>query len=62
VSSKFLTIQDSFKVEPCIKCGRRPVIEQRGTAWIVLCKKDACNNEVAGKYVDFEAWNDRNKK
>lgn len=60
--SKYLTIQENIAVENCIICGTRPVIEQRDKSWFVFCPKQTCKNEIAGRYVDLEGWNVKNKK
>jgi hypothetical protein len=62
MSNKPIRIQENFKVENCIKCGRKPVIMQDGKVWIVLCPNIKCDNKVEGRIVDFNSWDNQNKK
>ncbi len=54
-------IQPSIKCENCIKCGKRPVIEQTKKNWKVKCANKECQNEVSGPFVDIELWNRKNQ-
>jgi len=56
-------IQEGIFCENCIKCGARPVIEQKKKGdWVILCPNAACKNSVTGSLIDFETWNRINKK
>ena len=54
-------IQPNIVCENCIKCGKRPVIEQIKHEWLLKCPNEACDNFVAGNIIDFDAWNKKNK-
>ncbi|WP_462265202.1 hypothetical protein [Mucilaginibacter sp.] len=54
-------IQPAIVCENCIKCGRRPVIEQTKKDWKVKCPNKSCANEVSSSIVDMEQWNRKNK-
>jgi hypothetical protein len=60
--SKTYNIQVDIPVESCIKCGRRPVVEQTSREWIILCPNPLCDNAVKGKFLNFNEWNRINKK
>lgn len=55
-------IQPEIFCENCIKCGKRPVIEQTKKGWVIMCPNGECKNSVAGPTIDFETWNRINKK
>ncbi|MES2279582.1 MAG: hypothetical protein V4592_26345 [Bacteroidota bacterium] len=56
-------IQAGVECENCIKCGKRPVIDQhKKGGWEIKCANDACKNSVSAPLVDFETWNRINKK
>jgi hypothetical protein len=61
LSTSNYKIQDNFDIANCIKCGRRPVVSQDGQTWSVLCQNEECQNSIAGKTVNFKAWNEQNK-
>jgi ssDNA-binding Zn-finger/Zn-ribbon topoisomerase 1 len=54
-------IQPNIVCENCIKCGKRPVIEQIKKGWLLRCPDNACDNSVSGDIVDFDAWNRKYK-
>lgn len=60
--SKTYNIQPDMPVESCIKCGKRPVIQQAGREWVIMCSNSLCRNEVRGKFLNFDEWNRINKK
>lgn len=55
-------IQPNFPCENCIKCGKRPQVEQRKQVWTITCPDKNCKNLVKGKIADFVTWNRLNKK
>jgi hypothetical protein len=55
-------IQPGIECENCIKCGKRPVIDQSKKGWDIMCPNVICKNIVSGPLVDFETWNRVNKK
>ncbi|QEM09748.1 MULTISPECIES: hypothetical protein [Mucilaginibacter] len=57
-----IQIQPNIQCENCIKCGRRPHIEQNKKYWAITCPNSSCKNSVKALIVDFDAWNRLNKK
>jgi len=55
-------IQPNIICENCIKCGKRPVIDQTKKGWQIKCPEKACNNVITGPTIDFDTWNRVNKK
>lgn len=57
-----LQIQPNFACENCIKCGKRPHVEQQKKNWVVACPDKSCKNFVKSTIADFASWNSLNKK
>jgi hypothetical protein len=57
-----LQIQPNFPCENCIKCGKRPHVEERKKSWVIACADKNCKNFIKGTAVDFATWNRLNKK
>ncbi|MEO3406083.1 hypothetical protein AAFN85_19380 [Mucilaginibacter sp. CAU 1740] len=57
-----LQIQPNFPCENCIKCGKRPHVEQHKEKWTVACPDKNCKNQVKSTIADFTTWNRLNKK
>lgn len=55
-------IQPEIKCENCIKCGKRPIIDQSKKGWEIKCRNKDCANVVVAPMLDFETWNRVNKK
>ncbi|MDR6944608.1 hypothetical protein J2W55_004468 [Mucilaginibacter pocheonensis] len=56
-----IQIQPNIHCENCIKCGKRPQIEQHKKFWIVACPNKSCHNSVKDLLVNIDAWNRLNK-
>ncbi len=54
-------IQPNIFCENCIKCGRRPILEHIKTDWIIVCPNKDCDNLAVDTFIDFDAWNKKNK-
>jgi len=54
-------IQPNIVCENCIKCGKKPVVEQIKHEWLLKCPNEACDNVVVSSIVNFDAWNKKNK-
>lgn len=54
-------IQPGIQCENCIKCGKRPIIDQTKKGWEIKCRDSACKNVVTAPLVDFDTWNRINK-
>ncbi|WP_162996440.1 hypothetical protein [Mucilaginibacter celer] len=57
-----LQIQPNFPCENCIKCGKRPHVEQHKRYWNIACPDKNCKNFVKSSIADFATWNRLNKK
>ncbi|MVN22934.1 hypothetical protein [Mucilaginibacter arboris] len=53
-------IQPDFDCRNCVKCGRRPVIDQVKKVFKIKCPNKSCNNVVSGSMLNFEKWNIKN--
>jgi hypothetical protein len=54
-------VQPNIQCENCIKCGRRPHVEQHKKYWVLTCPNKSCKNSVKSLIVDFATWNRLNK-
>jgi len=54
-------IQPEFDCRHCVKCGRRPVIEQVKKTFKIKCPNKDCNNVLSGFILNFDKWNEQNK-
>ena len=57
-----IQVQPNFPCENCIKCGKRPQVEQYKENWTIACPDKSCKNQVKSTIADFAAWNRLNKK
>jgi hypothetical protein len=55
-------VQPNIQCENCIKCGKRPHVEQHKQYWTLTCPDKKCKNFVKALFVDFATWNRLNKK
>ncbi|WP_091210466.1 hypothetical protein [Mucilaginibacter gossypiicola] len=56
-----IQVQPNIQCKNCIKCGRRPHVEQHKKYWVLTCPNKACKNSVKSLIVDFATWNRLNK-
>ena len=54
-------IQPEFDCRNCVKCGRRPIIDQVKKVFKIKCPNKSCNNVVSGCFINFDKWNEQNK-